>query len=400
MAEPTAAAAGGRAPRRAASGRRGAAAVPTMWILAAVSPASAADFPVLTEMLASLCGSERFVLSPEYPCQLRIFGFSVAWSECSSAYLTDMQGFRKCVGSCLLDEQERCLQICGPHTNLTNFCYGECSRLSQCVEVAIGHGTGPTSAAGYYRDCFRGELELIQRGPPVAPARPSEVPRPSRPSSSPTATALDVRRSALQRGVLQPPPPDFGARDSCGCELIGVVRGVATGQGGCGRHGREPAAGRGQYCYVTGGARCAGAVPSSLFPGLHWAGCRRPTYGEVFPEHCEVTGHQGHLREQWEGGFYAKAVEMWTSLEHSFEHVQPANATAEEYAPAGEDALGSLQQTQADLRVAWAQPLPAGWQEAQLLGRTGLRGRPRLPPAFAPAGSLEPGASPSEESPC
>ncbi|CAK0800399.1 unnamed protein product, partial [Prorocentrum cordatum] len=207
--------------RGAASGRRGAAAVrraswallPTAaWVLAAVPPASAADFPVLTEMLAGLCGPEKFTLSPEYPCQLRIFGFTVAWSECSSAYLTDMKGFRRCVGSCLLGEQERCLQICGPRTSLTSSCHSECSRLSQCVELAIGRGTGPTSAAGYYRDCFRGELELLQRPSEVAAA-------PGPPAKAPARHRSALQQGAVARGARQP-PPDLGARDSCGCELI------------------------------------------------------------------------------------------------------------------------------------------------------------------------------------
>ncbi|CAK0800398.1 unnamed protein product [Prorocentrum cordatum] len=102
------------------------------------------------------------------------------------------------------------------------------------------------------------------------------------------------------------------------------------------------------------------------------------------------------MREQWEEGFYARAVEMWTSLDHSLKLAPPANATAEENASAGEDSIRSLEQALAELRGARARPLLAGWREAQLLGRTGLRGRPQLPPAVAPAQSLEPGGSSSD----
>merc|ERR1719310_615923 len=125
-------------------------------------------------------------------------------------------------------------------------------------------------------------LAQIGRAPAPAPAvGPPAVPPPAASPSAGGDTSFTPRAAIANKHSMMIDP-------KCGCSMSGIIGAVNTGQGGCAKHGKEKNAHVEAYCYVEGGMSCGGAMPSQLFPGLHWVNCEKPNLHLLYPPTCEI----------------------------------------------------------------------------------------------------------------
>lgn len=204
-------------------------AFPVMLLAAALALVRAAeDFPMLLNVVFDLCGAERFNLAPSSPCPFTIFGFSVAWSECSSSYGTAWPQFSTCLAGCV--NRKSCDRVCGEVNVTSEHCHAECNKATDCVQLAMREATGQVSAESFVRQCFS-----TNPGTAVGTSLLS--------AAAARRAGAGVRTEAggatRLRGRITATPGAVDLVGNCSCDDTGTVRGTATGQAGCAAHGQE-----------------------------------------------------------------------------------------------------------------------------------------------------------------
>lgn len=285
---------------------------PTMWRWCCAAAALAAcagaarDFPDLVNVMYDICGAQKFDLTPESPCQFRLFGLSLAWQECGEAYDADMEGFRTCLHGCVSPRE--CDEVCeAKPANATQQCLAECGLVASCLQQSLAQATGQVSGESILRDCFAGRrtgasvaapaaVALQMRGAAVARQVQIHPASAAHAEESRAAAEVDAAIAARRRVT----PGAVATEGECSCDSSGAIRGVQTGQAGCKRHGREAHASGDWYCFINGTQDCPGAMASGEFPGLFWLGCAGPFqyFSQLFPAGCELLQFGFRTQEQ------------------------------------------------------------------------------------------------------
>jgi hypothetical protein len=312
-----------------------------MWLLLASAASVSLDtrsvqqeFPMLANVIYSICGMTDIDFSVSHPCAFSLFGMAYAFTECGVAHSADFQNFQTCVDGC--SHNINCGFACNDPEVKNPECLPQCNVVAMCIEKVAGdsRSVGQHSVENNLRECFETEMLPTQKAvetaptftlaagpaPAMAAASPApqaaaghlpmlSIPAPApahalshAPAPGPAGlaggwTPLNVKTSSF--GLVPSHGPDFSIRQNlirepsvvppaCRCSMTGVVRGVTTGSPGCSKFKKEKNAHVEAYCYVEGGFECGGAMPSALFPGLFWVGCEKPNFELLFPPTCEI----------------------------------------------------------------------------------------------------------------
>lgn len=282
--------------------------VPIMWLCALLVVRAARDFPELVNVMFDICGTEKFDLTPASPCHFKLFGLALAWQECAEAHLTNMEGFKMCLNGCVA--HSTCSDICGTPTNVSR-CHAECDVVMSCTQRSLTDATGQVSAESAVRDCFHGgnsaALQAAARRTAAAWGTQAQLVASWKEHLSSTAASLrQLRPPAASMSQLRSVathevvPGAVAAEGECACDTSGSVRGVATKQSGCRRHGQEPMAEDQWYCYIAGDTKCPGAMPSRTLSGLFWVGCAGSFdyFPQLFPAGCQLLKYGFSPQEQ------------------------------------------------------------------------------------------------------
>lgn len=303
----------------------------------ALALSSLGELDGMAGVIVDLCGVDNFNLTSGYSCHYFVFGFGIAWTDCSYVHPNDMPGFASCVQGC--GSTSLCERACG--TELGNsYCMHNCAKVADCMHKSAikSDQDSATDAAG---DCLQGLMakknaavvpmipgaafvdQGARRGcggqgqdpcdpgggsagvrtvvPHVSSAvYPRQVYRgESESDNEDSVSSTGSREDRLQR--LRKKGKYSRAR-GCVCDTKGMVKGVVTGQAGCGMHERETDATGTAYCYVkSADKRCKGAKASVEFKDLYWMPCNASTsrnfteivyvndeYEQLFAEGCEL----------------------------------------------------------------------------------------------------------------
>lgn len=133
------------------------------------------DLPLAAEVMLNVCGVANFGYNASTSqCHYHVFGFGIAWTECSYIHRGSSRGelrdWKECVRGCALDGG-LCKAACAggvPSLKTTQEeCAEECSKASSCLERAVKSSFSQADASDDARSC----LETLRKpagmgGPP------------------------------------------------------------------------------------------------------------------------------------------------------------------------------------------------------------------------------------------
>jgi len=118
------------------------------------------DLPRLPEVMLNICGA-GFVFDPASPCHYHVFGFGIAWNECSYIHrkgAESLQAWKGCVSSCAFTGS-LCASACAtgvPKLGTTaQECMEECSQATSCLQSATDGAKSQEDASNAAGACLK-----------------------------------------------------------------------------------------------------------------------------------------------------------------------------------------------------------------------------------------------------
>lgn len=166
------------------------------------------DLPRLAEVMLNICGA-GFIFDPVSPCHYHVFGFGIAWNECSYIHRKgseSLQAWKGCVSSCAFTGS-LCASACAagvPKLGTTEQeCMEECSKATNCLQQAADGAESQEDASDAAGTCLK-----TLRQPAGSPLDPSDT------------ALLEQRYASIAATQKKSAPVRNLGMFSKGCELL------------------------------------------------------------------------------------------------------------------------------------------------------------------------------------